>query len=216
VGVLGGLSLGDACAEHLGDEVGLGGGQAGELVAQRAGQFHHPVSVQQPFGDQCCRVGQGGDVGTGEDPLIVGYFGESEGAPQSACFLGGNAGPLGDVQSGVAPVPIQQPAGDDLPRWQPAVRGIRWLRRRIGFRVGVPEQGQQRREETVAAQSGQLADRGSSDVEGAGDELHRAADRIDHFDTRFHCHGSYAPGPASRISTIRGSWEARGPSCVPV
>jgi len=39
---------------------GLGGGQAGQLVSQRAAQFHHPVSVQQPFGDQCCHVGQGG------------------------------------------------------------------------------------------------------------------------------------------------------------
>jgi len=32
----------------------------------------------------------------------------------------------------------------------------------------------------------------------------------------FHCYGSYAQGPASTISTFRDSWEARGPSCVPV
>ncbi len=50
---------------------GLGSGQAGPLVTQQTGQFHHPVSVQQPFGDQCCRIGQGGDVGAGEHPLLV-------------------------------------------------------------------------------------------------------------------------------------------------
>ncbi len=98
----------DARAEDVGEETRLGRGEAGQQVAERASQLDQAVGVGHSRGEQPGGVGQGGDVGAGEHPLVVAGLREPHRTPQSPGMLQGNPGLFGDLQTGVAAGPGQQ------------------------------------------------------------------------------------------------------------
>ncbi len=108
----------------------MGGRQAGQQVAQGSGQFHQPVGVHDVSGKQPRSILQGGDIGAGENPLLVADLGEPQCPPQPTRFLDAHARPLDDLQPAKASVPGQQTAGNHLGRLGLLILGL-YLRRWI-------------------------------------------------------------------------------------
>ena len=178
-------SGGQSRANHLGDEVGLSRRKAGHQIAQGAGQFHQCVGVHDIGGNEASRVGQGSDVGAGENSLIVIDFGKSQRPPQSPCLIHTDAGSFGDLPPGVASVACQQSPADHLRRGEVFLRsevGIHRIREHLGsvVLIGFAQPGQQCCQEKVAAQPGYLIDPGHPELDESRNEIGRTAHRIHH------------------------------------
>jgi len=102
----------------------------------RASSTKPSVSTMSPASSPR-RIGQGGDVGADERPLLVADFGEPQCPPQPARFLDAHARLLGDLHPGEAPVPGQQPPSDHLCRRGLVILGFsRCPRKHVGGLFG--------------------------------------------------------------------------------